>query len=263
MRLKSALLKLKNVTVALCKNPNIYTTNKDYIFIVSHMRSRSTLLAHILGSHQEIDGHSECQLSYRNKIDLIQLRTQAYTHNDQQLNGKHILDKILHDGLPLRECILKHKQLKLIYLIRRPDDAIPSILSLGHTTQVERYKNQEWCINYYMNRLESIKNYAKTTGRNGLFINSDDIINNTKETLQDIATHLELKSPLSDKYSIFKHTGKAKHGDPSKNITKGEIIHQKTEHEFSDIDKEMMKKAQASYDSCQISLKESCNNILQ
>src|SRR5262245_13075611 len=39
------------------------------LFVLSHMRSYSSLLSHVLGSHPEIDGYCETHLRYRSGLD--------------------------------------------------------------------------------------------------------------------------------------------------------------------------------------------------
>ena len=44
--------------------------SRGHILLISHQRSHSTLLAHILGSHPEIDGYSELHQHYLSPVDL-------------------------------------------------------------------------------------------------------------------------------------------------------------------------------------------------
>jgi hypothetical protein len=50
----------------------------QYLFVISHMRSRSSLLSHILGSHPQVIGYSELHQSYQRWSDLLWRRTLAY-----------------------------------------------------------------------------------------------------------------------------------------------------------------------------------------
>ena len=49
----------------------------SYIFVLSHMRSFSSLLCHILGSHSEISGYLETHLSYIGRSDLHRLEAKV------------------------------------------------------------------------------------------------------------------------------------------------------------------------------------------
>ena len=44
-----------------------------YVFILAHMRSGSTLLAHLLASHPDFVGAGETKVCYRTPADLPQL----------------------------------------------------------------------------------------------------------------------------------------------------------------------------------------------
>jgi hypothetical protein len=41
------------------------------LFVLGHMRSYSSLLCHILGSHPQIDGYCETHIKYRTRFDLL------------------------------------------------------------------------------------------------------------------------------------------------------------------------------------------------
>ena len=68
MRLRSALEILPRLYGA-----NSYLRTAGYLFVVGHMRSYSSLLAHILGSHPRIVGYAEMHQKYRNVLDLLEL----------------------------------------------------------------------------------------------------------------------------------------------------------------------------------------------
>ena len=53
---------------------NIFFKPK-YLFIFSHMRSRSSVLSHILGSNSQICGYSELQIPYIDKASIEKMRS--------------------------------------------------------------------------------------------------------------------------------------------------------------------------------------------
>ena len=128
------MYQILKIILRLAKNPQIILDNRGYIFILSHMRSRSTLLAHILGSNPEIGGYFELHKSYLNWLDLIILRLRVQLDNK---NIKFALDKILWNRLQISEKICLKENLKIIFLLRKPEDTIKSIID----QVVEHYTN--------------------------------------------------------------------------------------------------------------------------
>ena len=45
----------------------------NYLFLLSHMRSYSSLMSHLLGSSPQIDGYGEMHLRYRTRLSLLAL----------------------------------------------------------------------------------------------------------------------------------------------------------------------------------------------
>lgn len=254
--------KLKNVyqfASLIIKKPFLLS-RKEYVFILSHMRSRSTLLSHILGSHNEISGYSESHRSYFTKRDLTRLNYYVYSMNGHKISGRYVLDKLLIDQ-SIAEKILENKNLSLIFMLRQPNETFSSILKMGkilkNNSEFEadicsNYLDLDWIENYYINRLNTIKNYASIFCGNMMYIDSDSIVNKTDETL-DLLTHfLKLDSSLSSNYQVFEKTGQPRFGDMSEFISSGNII-KNSDQKFSldyEINTQKLKKAQLTYLEC-------------
>src|SRR6185436_15808518 len=69
-----------------------------FLFVVSHMRSYSSLLCHILGSHPAISGYSEAHQSYFGRNDLDRLARTVREHTEEAALKPYVLDKVLHDN---------------------------------------------------------------------------------------------------------------------------------------------------------------------
>src|SRR5262245_8727111 len=82
---------------SILSHPSILK-RKLYIFILIHMRSYSTLLAHILGSHDEISGSTEAFLTYRSAFHLFRLRALVCVRDNYKEGCTYILDKIIHNN---------------------------------------------------------------------------------------------------------------------------------------------------------------------
>ena len=78
-----------------------------FLFVVSHMRSYSSLLCHILGSHPEISGYSETHQSYLGRNDLDRLAKTVREHTGETALNRILLDKVLHNHADIESGILR------------------------------------------------------------------------------------------------------------------------------------------------------------
>lgn len=241
MSFQSKFFKIKDVLF----NFNNAFCKADYLFIHSHMRSRSSLLAHILGSNTEIIGYSEQHRSYRNPQSFIDLRISLSKEFQNNFRNKILLDKLLHNQYFVKENLIKKYDPKLIFLIRKPEDTIKSIIHLGEELGIKLYSNQEWLLKYYTSRIDYLNN-INSNFKNSFFIESDDLVLKPETILFELSEWLALKEPLTASYNLFQNSGKRLYGDPLNNIHAGAIV--KTEkHDNILISPEILKKAETHY----------------
>lgn len=103
----------------------------DFAFILSHMRSGSSLLSQILNSSSEVASAGEFHIAYSSKQDLyrLSLRTHLYFRK-YNLNKKIITDKILHNHLPISDSFLNSQHVKnFVFLIREPNGTLKSLIN--------------------------------------------------------------------------------------------------------------------------------------
>ncbi len=218
------LLKLPFIFLA---NPKLALQRKEYIFVISHMRSFSTVLSHILGSNKEISGYAEMHLSYSGLADLLKLRRRVYKANGGLPEGRYVLDKILHNGCRISKNILARKNFRSIFLLRKPEDSIKSIINMGESL----VDDAEWCkdplkvLDYYRKRLRQIEEYApRIDNTNGIFLQAERLIDDTEAVLGSLTGWLRLEEKLTPEYKLFKYTGKPGFGDPSSFIRTGRLV---------------------------------------
>ncbi len=94
------------------------------------MRSYSSVLSHVLGSHPEVDGYCETHLRYRFSLDFLRLQWRVRRLTGEPLSGRFVLDKVLHD-YPLVPSVLERPKARVIVLLRKPDDVLQSIVHMG------------------------------------------------------------------------------------------------------------------------------------
>jgi len=194
---------------------------KTPLFLISHMRARTTLLSHILGSSPEICGHNETHFNYHGRSSYIGLKLELISEENFD-HARYLHDKILHNHDVVKQRFIKKLRPKIIIVIRSPLPTINSIHIMN------KKAHNEWpvdkTVSYYLNRLAYIRAFAKKNAKNYMFVNSDDFMREPDHYLNTITNYLGLKKPLTKNYKVFNDTGTAGKGDPSSNIQAGKII---------------------------------------
>ncbi len=225
------------------------------LFVLSHMRSYSSLLAHVLGSHPEIDGYCETHLRYYFPFDVLRLHWRVRKLTGEPLRGRYVLDKILHN-YTISPGILENRHVRAVVMLRQPVDVLQSILHMGaHLDPVERNTNLDHVTGYYVARLERLTELARKLGRRAAFLESESLLDRTDHTLQFLRDHLELRDPLQRHYRRFEKTGKPSFGDPSPAIHSGEIRSQPPKRMTFAIPAMFMDKVASAHAACH----EACN----
>jgi hypothetical protein len=232
----------------ILQNPSLLKPKSKYIFMLSHMRSRSSLLSHILGSNEAICGYSELHYSYPKKSSLLKMHVELYQDLSCNLNGKYLFDKLLHNSMVLSDEVINHTNAKLVFLLREPESTLKSIINMGDLTGEGNYKDQSIVFDYYCRRLKQLLEYAKNN-KNIFFVDSDELVNKPGEILPKLSSWLELDEELTQHYSTFNRTGVVGAGDPSKNIKECKII-QTSQHDGIVLDEKMLNNAMEIYHEC-------------
>ena len=219
------------------------------------MRSRSSVLSHVLGSHPSIVGYKELHLNYHNAMSLMNMRKAITSEFGSVLEGDFLLDKLLSNRNCVASKLFKKRTIKAIILLREPEATIKSIMNMGSITNVQWYKDPVKATDYYCARLSYIEQYSKQIAGHYFFVQSSDLVKNTENTLNALTKWLDLDEPLDKHYSIFQDTGKPGYGDPSDCIKTGIL---KTTNGYPDIEipLEVLQRAEDCYAKCRQSLLE-------
>ncbi|ACB53776.1 unknown [Crocosphaera subtropica ATCC 51142] len=236
------------------------------LFILSHMRSGSSLLTHILISNPAIKGYGESHIQYQSEADLKSLMYKIYFHNQEftnfqdleklRMNHSYILDKLLHDKKLLNKNLLKLENFYFIFLIREPQRSLMSMLDhKPHWTE----KN---AVNYYTQRLSSLSEYAQIihSKERSLFLTHNQLIHETDKTLKSLQSFLKTTEIFSENYEVLNTTGKRNVGDFKENIRSGRIIRKNREINI-DISQESLQEAMDAYGKYQLELSQTCTII--
>lgn len=172
---------------------------QKYIFLHSHMRARSTLLSLLICNSKEVYGYHESHLKYYSYSDLSKLRwrlIEIKMKNRLTFIPKFCFDNINHNVDEIKAEIFNNKNIFHVFLLRKPLDTIKSNLV--------KFKNKtSETSNYYVNRVDKLKSIGELALRspNGfIFIDSDELIDKTEDSLNKISDYLGLKKKLSQNY---------------------------------------------------------------
>ena len=201
-------------------------TSHQRVFLFSHMRSRSSLLSHIIGSHPDISGYYEFQQHYFSKKSMLKQKLSHAWHEKFDVkNSKYMFDKILHNDIIVDDNVLLNPNNFFIFMLRSPNSTIPSMLEMGKRKgESSPFNKLEHCEKYYFERLKKLQSLASSIKHSFHYINAETIVNQPEETLKNLSLYLELNLPLSQEYKLMNKTGKASFGDTSRNINSGKIL---------------------------------------
>ncbi|WP_452231449.1 sulfotransferase family protein [Lacinutrix sp. MEBiC02595] len=236
----------------LAANPEILFCKKKYLFVVSHMRSRSTVLSHILGNNPEVRGYKELHMSYKDNVSLINMQIELVKDLKCSLRNKYLFDKILHNST-ISDAVIHKVKPKMLFLLREPESTIKSIINMGNKTGVTWYKDAEKVTNYYCNRLRQMEQLSQRVGQSALFIPSNDLVEKPEDTLHKITLWLDLKAPLKTTYSTFKDTGVMGAGDPLENIKSG-VLKATSSYSNIEVPRHLLTRAEEAYEKCSATL---------
>lgn len=274
----SYIREIKNQLIYQYFNTRIYGKNNPYnillrsddykiLFILSHMRSGSSLLTHILVSNPEIIGFGESHLEYESELDFKKLMMKVYWQNREfskipnhlykfNMNHRYILDKVLHDQKFLKDDFLNSEQVYVIFLLREPARTIPSLLDL------KPHWHQNNACEYYTQRLLTLANYSQKIAdpKRCLFLTYNQLLDNTVSVLNYLQQFLQTEQEFSEEYKILETTGKKNIGDYKGNIQAGKIVRNQRNIAI-EVEPEIIKQTQDSYEQCAKILSKYCQVI--
>jgi len=232
------------------------------LFLLGHMRSYSSVLSHILGSHPQISGYCETHTKYRTWFDLWKLRWRVRKLTGEALRGDYVLDKVLHD-YPMARSILDSGSTRAIVLIRRPRETVRSIIEMGLThSPVAWHRDFELVARYYETRLASLLRLTEALRGRVVFLEAEALLQDTRAALDQLGVFLELHSPLQTEYRRFAHTGELGFGDPSKAISAGRISAAPRENRTAvSIPRHLASRLETAYYFWSAAIRHSCPSI--
>ncbi len=206
----------------ILRHPSILRPYKR-ITLLSHMRANTSLLGHVLGSNPQIEGYYELHIGYYSWKSFIRQKLKYFSEHSPKKDAVYLFDKVLHNEHSVNPSVFSSDDIVII-MVRDPIATIKSIQKLFlKVDPFHEYTNAENARTYYISRLEQLVTLAKELQGQYYFLNADDLTQSPDSILDYLTKILELKTPLSKKYKMFKNTGVKGTGDSSENMVKGEI----------------------------------------
>lgn len=200
------------------------------LFILSHMRSGSSLLTHIVNANPAVIGYGETHVEYASTEDFNTLLQKVYWQTQDfsglgdlknlRMDHAYVMDKVLHDKKFISEDFLHHDQVYALFLLREPARSLNSILDL------KPHWNEQDALDYYCGRLRTLARYAQLidTPQRMMVVTYEQMLDQTAAALTTLQGFLQTPVPFSEEYQVLKTTGMKGVGDPKGNIKAGKIV---------------------------------------
>jgi hypothetical protein len=237
-----------------------------YLFLLSHPRSYSTLLCHILGSHPHISGYIESLISYVTAVDLIHLNRIALWAENYRGDCEYVIDKLLYDQLIVSDVVLRNPRVTLLFVVREAEPSIASLVrmkvrehQLGLQDWSDPAESLAWnahaAAELYIARLQTLQALCarlEALGRRGIFLTAESLLAETPATFRLLERELGLSEPLREEYHLFPGTGVAGKGDTSPAIRSGRIVRDRDRQDELPIPipPDQLDRARQSYAEC-------------
>lgn len=264
----------KNDWVQTYFNYRIEATNQPYkvafrpkpyrfLLLLSHMRSGSSLLTHLLTTNPEVIGYGETHTNYTDAEDFKTLLKKVYwqaqdfrTLRDVQnlrMSHQYVMDKVLHNKKFLNHDFLQSEQVYAIFLLREPERSLASIADL------KPHWNQQDTIEYYTERMATLVDYARLINnpQRTLVVTYEQILDDTTKVLATLQQFLQTQTPFRENYKVLKTTGMRGVGDPKGNIKAGKIVRSQRQLNQS-FSPDLIAQAKQVHSDCQTALMQLC-----
>jgi hypothetical protein len=221
------------------------------IFLLSHMRACTSLAGHILGSHPQINGYYEMHLGY-DDASALDRQWAAYRHDEVLKPGsRYLFDKLLHNDYALKPERLGRADIKVLVALAEPAHTIKSIVHLfRQKPDPDLYASPVQAAKYYVERVRALAGFCRTTDWPYCYFDAELLVRAPETLLPRLTAWLELDSPLSERYEVFSHTGKARRGDTSERVRSGRIDRVRSDYSAVVIPDAVLGAAQAAYREC-------------
>ena len=236
---------------------------QQYVFLLSHMRSYTSLFSHLLANNPEVDGFQEAKLSYPDVRSLKHLLGTVAIESRRR-PARLVLDKVLHNRLQVCNEILRSDRILPVFMLRQPEATLKSLLSLYSREKVgDAHWSEADALDYYSDRLEGLSQLADRTRERAsrpLYLDAETLTDDTPAAFAALERYLSLAAPLTEAYSVHEKSGREGFGDPSANLKTGAIQRKRMRHDAT-ISPATLERAEGAYKQCREILRGSCQTL--
>lgn len=225
-------------------------SDRPFIVLLSHMRSYSSVLSHILGSHPEICGYSELQCETLTRRGF-QAAQKILQQRDDYANARFLFDKLLHNG-PVEFDLIEKQQIIPLVCVRQPEATLKSIINMGqlycqNENRKRRLTDIGQVMEYYISRVRWLEYFVSRYRDRCLVFRSEQLLNDRPSLFKRLREFLALEGELRSTYQIFENTGVPGHGDPSPIIRLGKIVDRVNSYDSIDIPTQLLNIAKQTH----------------
>jgi hypothetical protein len=165
---------------------------------------------------------------------------------------RYVADQINHNQLTPSIRLLQDPRVRILFLLRRPELTIASILELYRAHYQQAWSPSQ-AVDYYVERLGALTGLGESLAdpRCAALISYETLTGCPQKTLEALRVFLELGQGFSQTYATYPFTGK--YGDPGPNIAAGRIMHTPSTNQVH-LNASELKRAESAYDRCRSAL---------
>ena len=216
--------------------------NQNYLFLIAHPRSGSTLLMHILCSNPDIGGYGEYFITYDDQDKLIEAEFDIRRKSRSLIKKQHYIANQINAPRLIPRIDLLENNNRIIILIRNAKSALMSMKALNLSKKSNLSDKQLFEV-----YCESLRFMLRLTRElsplKWICVEYESLVDNSHDTLKRVSSFLKLNTPLKTDYKRQNFTLKA--GDRSDNIVRFKIV--KTESKVLNFNVTLLNEAQEHY----------------
>ncbi|MCJ2186817.1 sulfotransferase family protein [Novosphingobium beihaiensis] len=187
---------------------------RNCLFILAHMRCGSTALSNILCSRPDISGYGEAHIRYDGQGALGRLALNQMRRGGWKPQAAALFDKILHSRHD-RAAPPGFFEARAVFVVRRPDEAIRSIVNLYAQLGRDEYRTQEEAAAYYIERLTALEGlWHRFPAHRRTGLTHEALVRDPDAALAAISARIGFDPPLENRYASMAASRRKGGGDP-------------------------------------------------
>ena len=184
------------------------------LFILAHMRCGSTALSNVLCSRPDVSGYGEAHVTHDSTAAPGLLALNQLRRGGWKPRADCLFDKILHSRHD-QSAPPEFFEARAIFLVRRPGDAIHSIVRLFAGLGRAEYQTYEEATQYYVERVTALAAlWDRFSGQRRIGFTHETLLASPDRALAAISRQLSFCPPLENRYVSLAASRRGGGGDP-------------------------------------------------